>query len=91
MKMLRHVFIITGVLALLLLGSLSVALAHPGEPDNIWIGPPPEEPVFCILIWAPVHDAQGNTYSNSCFAAADGVRVTWNGEGHSLDPDSAAR
>jgi hypothetical protein len=56
-----------------------VALAHPGPPDHVWIGPLPEA---CLTIWDPVHDAQGNTYSNVCFAAADGVRVTWNGESH---------
>lgn len=66
-------------MALVALGG-SVALAHPGQPDNVWKGPLPEA---CLMIWDPVHDARGNTYSNVCVAAQQGVRVTWNGEGHS--------
>lgn len=56
-----------------------VALAHPGPPDHVWIGPLPEA---CLMVWIPVHDARGNTYSNACVAAQQGVRVTWDGESH---------
>jgi hypothetical protein len=59
--------------------SATAAFAHPGEPDTVWTAPLPEG---CLMVWDPVHDAQGQTYSNPCVAALQGVRVTWAGEGH---------
>jgi hypothetical protein len=62
---------------LMLIGSASTVLAgHPGRPDNIWTGPPPEA---CTLQSVPVHDINGTTYLNQCHAALVHVRVTWDG------------
>lgn len=51
---------------------------HNGGERNVWQGPRPE---FCLEVYEPVHDRHGNTYANSCYAAREGVRVTWAGEG----------
>lgn len=49
---------------------------HPtGRADNIWRGPLPE---VCMDVYLPVRDARGNLYDNACYAAYEGVRVTWN-------------
>jgi hypothetical protein len=50
--------------------------SHPGKPDNVYTGPPPE---FCPLFYDPVHDIHGTTYLNECSAALQGSRVTWDG------------
>ncbi len=73
-----------GMLLTLSMSLTQITSAHgPGDwkPDNVWTGPLPE---VCIDVYDPVHDVFGNTYSNECYAALDGVRVTWDGEGHSL-------
>ncbi len=54
----------------------TVLAAHPGKPDNVYSGPPPEA---CIRLFDPVHDIHGNSYLNDCVAAQEGVRVTWDG------------
>jgi hypothetical protein len=61
------------------MGEIPSASAHPGRPDNVWKGPLPE---VCGPGGPGVHDARGRTYSNECVAAQQGVRVTWDGEGH---------
>ncbi len=41
---------------------------------------PDIEPVACILIFAPVCGVNGETFSNSCFAEAEGVQIAHDGE-----------
>jgi hypothetical protein len=71
-----------GMLLALSMNLTQITSAHgPGDrkPDNVWTGPLPEA---CIDVYDPVHDVSGKPYSNECYAALDGVRVTWDGEGH---------
>lgn len=51
---------------------------HNGGRPTVWRGPTPE---YCLEVYDPVHDSRGNTYPNSCYAAREGVRVTWPGPG----------
>jgi hypothetical protein len=54
--------------------ALSAALAHPTGRPNVWTGRLPQ---YCPdNVW-PVVDARGNTWQNWCYAALEGVRVTW--------------
>ncbi|MCP6727137.1 MAG: Kazal-type serine protease inhibitor [Patescibacteria group bacterium] len=41
---------------------------------------PEPEPIACILIFAPVCGVNGETFSNSCFAEAEGVEIAHEGE-----------
>ena len=38
------------------------------------------KPSFCMDIWDPVCGCDGETYTNSCFAARAGVNVDYEGE-----------
>jgi hypothetical protein len=71
--------LVLGILLALSIGLAPITVAHPAGPVNVWTGPLPE---VCTLEYDPVHDVFGNTYSNQCVAAQQGVRVTWDGEGH---------
>lgn len=39
-----------------------------------------EKPFACLDVWIPVCGCDGNTYSNDCYAAANGVSVAYDGE-----------
>jgi len=41
---------------------------------------PEEELIACIEIFAPVCGVNGETFSNACFAGAEGVEILHNGE-----------
>jgi hypothetical protein len=71
--------LVLGMLLALSIGLTPITSAHPEGPVNVWTGPRPE---VCLDVYDPVHDVFGNTYSNECYAAREGVRVTWKGEGH---------
>lgn len=47
-----------------------------GKPDYFWHGPVPQS-VICPANWTLVADAQGNVYSNFCYAVQAGVKVVW--------------
>ncbi len=56
----------------------TVLAGHPSRPDNVFSVPVPVG-TQCPVVFQPVHDIFGSTYRNACYAALDGVRVTWNG------------
>ena len=64
--------------AVLLSAAVPAFAHHNGGARNVWEGPRPD---VCTGQYEPVHDRRGNTYSNDCFAAMHGVRVTWDGLG----------
>jgi hypothetical protein len=48
---------------------------HPPGRPNIWTGP---QPIACPDNYWPVVDALGlNQWDNWCYAAMDGVKITW--------------
>jgi len=75
------------VFAILMFAGVSVGLAatHNG-PYNVWTGKLPVDESACSLSLDPVVDKNGNDYTNTCFAALDGVRVTYKVDGGGPEP-----
>jgi hypothetical protein len=61
-----------------------------GGPGTAAEKKPAAEPVFCMEVYQPVCGIKGTvtkTYSNACFAKADGAKVVSQGECPAQKPD----
>ena len=67
-------------IVILLAVAYFVQVTSEGTLFDILLAPQAPEPVACILIFAPVCGVNGETFSNSCFAEAEGVEIAFTGE-----------
>jgi len=72
-----------GLLLMVIVGVGVIMLVPEANPFEPQMGDLPvtgQEPVACILLFAPVCGVDGMTYSNSCFAEGAGTTVRHEGE-----------
>jgi hypothetical protein len=51
-----------------------------GDVDDGSPNDPIDDEIVCPMIWAPVCGVNGETFSNSCFAEAEGIEIAYEGE-----------
>jgi len=75
---LRISLYIVGVAAILALAGVSISFAEgTAKPYYVWGGQLPGDESVCTLQYDPVVGKDGNAYTNPCYAALSGVRITY--------------
>lgn len=72
-----------GLIFVVSIGILAIVMFVPVSSEGTifnMINPSQPEPTACIALFAPVCGANGETFSNACFAQAGGVEILHNGE-----------